>query len=107
MKRNCDNCIFAQRSGGCVSWDCEPIPIREAEKAWREKQEADKYFKVQTMTEEESKVLDDLYARALDPEWQRAHRAMGFSSPIADLYDTLEELAGERSEKGADDERTN
>ena len=39
MERNCDNCIFAQRSGGCVSWDCEPIPIREAEKAWKEAKE--------------------------------------------------------------------
>ena len=92
MKRNCDNCIFAQRSGGCVSWNCEPIPIREAEKAWKE-------AKAFEMTEEETKVLNDLYARALDPEWQRAHRAMGFSSPIADLYDTLEELAKERSEE--------
>lgn len=49
--------------------------------------------------EEETNALNDLYARALDPEWQRAHRAMGFSSPIADLYDTLEELAKERSEE--------
>lgn len=47
---------------------------------------------------EEMNALNDLYVRALDPEWQRAHRAMGFSSPIADLYDTLEELARERSE---------
>jgi len=40
MKRNCDNCIFAQRSGGCVSWNCEPIPIREAAAAWKREQEA-------------------------------------------------------------------
>lgn len=49
--------------------------------------------------EEEMNALNDLYVRALDPEWQRAHRAMGFSSPIADLYDTLEELAREGSEE--------
>lgn len=49
--------------------------------------------------EEEMNALNDLYVRALDPEWQRAHRAMGFSSPIADLYDALEELAKERSEE--------
>ena len=39
MKRNCDNCIYATRSGGCVAWNCEPIPIREAEKAWKEARE--------------------------------------------------------------------
>jgi len=55
------------------------------------------------MTEEETNALNDLYARALDPEWQRAHRAMGFASPIADLYDALEELAKERSEEDGTD----
>ena len=38
-ERDCDNCIYATRSGGCVSWNCEPIPIREAEKAWKEARE--------------------------------------------------------------------
>lgn len=104
MKRNCDNCIFAQRSGGCVSWDCEPIPIREAERAWKEAKELKRYMP--EITVEETKALNDLYVRALDPEWQRAHRAIGFSSPIADLYDTLEELAKERSEEGEGDERS-
>ena len=44
MKRNCDNCIFATRSGGCVAWECEPIPIREAEKAWKYAEEMRKAF---------------------------------------------------------------
>ena len=99
---NCDTCVWATRNGGCASWGCDYIPMQDAAEAWKERQEADKYFKVQTMTEEETKALNDLYARALDPEWQRAHRAMGFYSPIADLYDTLEELAKERSEDDAD-----
>lgn len=89
---NCDTCVWATRNGGCASWGCDYIPMQEAAEAWKE-------AKAFEMTEEETKVLNDLYARALDPEWQRAHRAMGFSSPIADLYDTLEELAKERSEK--------
>lgn len=33
--------------------------------------------------------MDDLYRRALDPEWQRVHKQMGFSSPLADLYEAL------------------
>ena len=36
---NCDNCVFATRSGGCRSWDCEFIPIREAAAAWKAAQE--------------------------------------------------------------------
>lgn len=35
VERNCDKCIFSTRSGGCVSWNCEFIDIREAEKAWK------------------------------------------------------------------------
>ena len=46
MERNCDNCIFAQRSGGCVAWNCEPIPIREAEKAWKEAKESERAFRM-------------------------------------------------------------
>lgn len=34
-ERDCDKCIFSTRSGGCVSWNCEFIDIREAEKAWK------------------------------------------------------------------------
>ncbi len=34
-------------------------------------------------------AFDDLYARALTPEWQYQHRAMGFISPLADLYESL------------------
>ena len=30
----------------------------------------------------------DLFKRALDPEWQRVHKEMGFASPIVDLFDT-------------------
>ena len=90
-ERDCNACLWARRDGDCASWDCDYIPMAEAAEAWKE-------AKASEMTEEETKALNDLYARALDPEWQRAHRAMGFSSPIADLYDTLEELAKERSE---------
>ena len=36
---NCDNCVFATRSGGCRSWECEFIPIREAAAAWKAAQE--------------------------------------------------------------------
>lgn len=38
-ERNCDNCVFATRSGGCRSWECEFIPIREAAAAWKAAQE--------------------------------------------------------------------
>lgn len=84
---DCNKCLWATRDGGCASWNCEFIPMKEAAEAWKVEQ-----------------TQKELMQKALDPEWQRAHRAMGFSSPIADLYDTLEELARERSEKGADDE---
>lgn len=85
--RDCDTCVYARRNGDCAAWECEYIPMSEAAKAWKVEQ-----------------TQKELMQKALDPEWQRAHRAMGFLSPIADLYDTLEELARERSEKGADDE---
>ena len=38
------------------------------------------------LTEPEPKP--DLFKKALDPEWQRVHKEMGFASPIADLFDT-------------------
>ena len=44
MKRDCDNCIFAQRSGGCVAWECEPIPIKEAVRVWKKAEEMRKTF---------------------------------------------------------------
>ena len=40
MERNCDNCVYATRSGGCASWECDYIPIREAAAAWKREQEA-------------------------------------------------------------------
>jgi len=58
MKRNCDNCIFAQRSGGCVSWNCEPIPIREAAKAWKVIKESDRYFQITRRKERSEKDAD-------------------------------------------------
>ena len=33
--RNCDNCIYSTRSGGCYSWFCEFIPVKEAAHAWK------------------------------------------------------------------------
>ena len=34
-------------------------------------------------------ALEDLYRRALDPEWQKAHQQMGFISPLAEAYEAL------------------
>lgn len=35
-----------------------------------------------------------------DIEWHKTHKAMGFSDPIADLYEELEALIGERQDDG-------
>lgn len=37
----------------------------------------------------EHQATGDLYLHALDPEWQRVHKQMGFISPLADLYEAL------------------
>lgn len=29
--RDCNNCLYATRDGGCASWDCNYISIAEAE----------------------------------------------------------------------------
>lgn len=34
----------------------------------------------------------------LDPEWQKAHKAMGFWSPLADLYEELGIISAEEDE---------
>lgn len=36
---NCDTCVWATRNGGCASWGCDYIPMKEAAEAWKEKQE--------------------------------------------------------------------
>lgn len=32
---NCDTCVWATRNGGCASWGCDYIPMREAAEAWK------------------------------------------------------------------------
>lgn len=32
--RDCDKCIWATRSGGCASWNCEYVDKHEAYEAW-------------------------------------------------------------------------
>lgn len=39
MKRDCDDCVWATRSGSCRSWECRFIPIKEAAAAWQAAQE--------------------------------------------------------------------
>ena len=36
------------------------------------------------------KSMEDLCIRARDPEWQKVHKQMGFMSPLADIYEELE-----------------
>lgn len=38
-ERNCDDCVWATRSGFCRSWECRYIPIKEAAAAWQAAQE--------------------------------------------------------------------
>lgn len=33
---DCNKCLWATRDGGCASWSCEFIPMREAAKVWKE-----------------------------------------------------------------------
>lgn len=40
-------------------------------------------------TAEIMKQLNKYLPDTTDPEWQREHKAMGFYSPIADLYEEL------------------
>jgi len=47
--------------------------------------------------------LNELYARALTPEWQKAHHEMGFASPI---YDCMAELGLIDEEGEQDDNNT-
>lgn len=56
-ERDCNACLWARRDGDCASWDCDYIPMAEAAEAWKE-------AKASEMTEEETKALNDLYARA-------------------------------------------
>ena len=32
---NCDTCVWATRNGGCASWTCVYIPMKEAAEAWK------------------------------------------------------------------------
>lgn len=34
---NCDTCVWATRNGGCASWGCDYIPMKEAAEAWKER----------------------------------------------------------------------
>ena len=36
------------------------------------------------------KGLNELFERVRDPEWQKVHKQMGFMSPLADIYEELE-----------------
>lgn len=39
QKIDCETCLWAQRSGGCMRWGCEYIDKHEAYEAWKEKHE--------------------------------------------------------------------
>lgn len=38
-ERDCENCVWATRSGSCRSGECKYIPIKEAAAAWKAAQE--------------------------------------------------------------------
>lgn len=38
---NCDTCVWATRSGGCASWTCVYIPMKEAAEAWKKERSED------------------------------------------------------------------
>ena len=38
---------------------------------------------------EQKNEIDELMARALTPEWQKAHMDMGFLSPLGEVYKAL------------------
>lgn len=38
---NCDTCVWATRNGGCASWGCDYIPMKEAAEAWKKERSED------------------------------------------------------------------
>ena len=93
-ERPCSECVW-RTEDGCSSWDCEPVTRNDVRELLKEVTELrDKVGRAIAFWD--SKELADAM-RSLnaclpdisDPEWQKAHKAMGFYSPLAEVYEEL------------------
>lgn len=79
MPKNCAECPFCDyEEAHCIAANDKPT----TERRYNEREPWC------PLTEKKNEI-DALMARALTPEWQKAHMDMGFISPLGELYKAL------------------
>ena len=96
MPKNCDNCWALDDYG-----DYPRCRITEEQRGYnfpiRDKR-MDNCPLVELPLLATSMPQLNIFSPTLDSEWQKEHKAMGFWSPLADLYEELEIISTEEEE---------
>ena len=98
MPKSCDDCLALDDYG-----DYPRCRITEEQRGYN--------FRVREMRMDKCPLIElpplttsmpqlNISSPILDPEWQKAHKAMGFWSPLADLYEELGIIETEEDEDG-------